>query len=1046
MAATGLFIISTLFTSSLFPMITTTTSSSTLGFTGVIEDDVDNSYDLIQQASAQEENTFVPPFLPSPQEQEQEAVPEEEEEQQPATRNETAATTPPLIDFESISANKPGTPAASIVSTQYGDKGITFNNAVPLDYSDSPGFAHSGTKAIEQCYGKEFCTTPFEMKFTTAQNYIKVWVGYRGSLAEERTVVLRAFDAGGVQVSQATATLQPNTASQSISTPLEITTQTPNIIRATVSFSPDTILMNSLALDDIEFGAAGPSPLCASTRNPTVTLTQPANGFTAQRNEFILQGAVNTQAPLEKATLTVIGTGSIDGNATTGQEQQQQPQEKSLNLLDSLIPPEELGNFGIGPSRINELLSPGSNIISVTVQDCHGSSESNKITVNYTPFSTDTRFVFLGMDVTQADNSYSAGSFTAGKLTSVRIYLSLQSESTKEIKDVSGFLSAHRPDPSGDIITTDLGESVPPYRLLSLNSITVDSSTDINAKRGDFTATLNFQLPPEWIIPGTLHLSFTPLINGEDTDLDCDDPKLESRPGLKGLGCENFNIYGFPAFIHFLISRADCLIWAVGEYNIRIAPDPKKRAWDPVISDDPVVVEGVVTNSKVTYTDYPYNHNSHDWNFHVKPDSKYDVYKAGWDRKSPFSGLAGIFSPFSVLAGIFDVRQQLMEMEWETRNFPPQFWPMEGDRVWMMGRYVWDCGHVPLKTEIHPPEAVAFTRQEPVVFTVDGVKDPSPSLASKTYIYIHGRGGYYDTPVGGEKDTTYEFDISLPPKPSPTAEPYVEVLEVPFGGVRPTLTLIPTSSADQKVHVVYPLSSVPPSPDNKFGAVVAAGWREQTPSQSYHELEVTFNSILINDNKDNAEGEWKLWASVNGKWIELLGGPIDDNDSFSLVESTFLTSTSLDLHKTIRVTVPDNGNLTIVTTGWERDAADGFFGVSTRVGAAASLLIDNNDEITNFIAEYTKADNFNIGTHDISSPVDNPDFSLSVTITEGRSSAGGGDTVTECDTGEHLVGGRCVPIPDCPEGQVWKLGQGCVPISTPGGTDKKTTNGAPPRE
>ena len=107
-------------------------------------------------------------------------------------------------------------------------------------------------------------------------------------------------------------------------------------------------------------------------------------------------------------------------------------------------------------------------------------------------------------------------------------------------------------------------------------------------------------------------------------------------------------------------------------------------------------------------------------------------------------------------------------MEWETANFLPQFWPMKGDRVWIMGKYIWDCSYVSsgednhskevFRTEIHPPEAVAFTRQqqlEPVVFPGDG---SVPTLASKTYIYIHDESGYNEIPIGG-KGKKYEFDI-----------------------------------------------------------------------------------------------------------------------------------------------------------------------------------------------------------------------------------------------------------------------------------------------
>jgi len=68
----------------------------------------------------------------------------------------------------------PGEAGQVAVFHQYSDdKGIALNDAVALDYSKGPtpwkyqSFAHSGTKAIEQCYGKEFCNTAIVMTFTT---------------------------------------------------------------------------------------------------------------------------------------------------------------------------------------------------------------------------------------------------------------------------------------------------------------------------------------------------------------------------------------------------------------------------------------------------------------------------------------------------------------------------------------------------------------------------------------------------------------------------------------------------------------------------------------------------------------------------------------------------------------------------------------------------------------------------------------------------------------------------------------------------------------
>ena len=176
---------------------------------------------------------------------------------------------------------------------------------------------------------------------------------------------------------------------------------------------------------------------------------------------------------------------------------------------------------------------------------------------------------------------------------------------------------------------------------------------------------------------------------------------------------------------------------------------------------DTVVAEGVVTPSATTiaHHEWPFNHKSHDNNFHVMLDKKY-------------TGLASKNHPTVPPNSNFG--QRVMEMEWEigtdntgkTDRFPKQFWPWEGDRLWMMGKWVYDCEHfdtVHLNgwlSEIHPPFATAFMRNEPYQFPGDS----RPSSAVVTYAYIHGQGPTFNTLVGGQ---AYQFDIAMPPKPSP---------------------------------------------------------------------------------------------------------------------------------------------------------------------------------------------------------------------------------------------------------------------------------------
>jgi hypothetical protein len=150
-----------------------------------------------------------------------------------------ASAAPVVIDFEDLPAGTFGTGPQVFVNNQYSDRGITFNNPGAFDYSlgliTIPGFAHSGTKAIEQCSGSEGCTTPIEMRFTAAQTRVKVWVGFSSPVPSTGiTVVLRTLNTAGQEVSRATTTLFGAPTISPVRTPLEVTSANANIARAIV--------------------------------------------------------------------------------------------------------------------------------------------------------------------------------------------------------------------------------------------------------------------------------------------------------------------------------------------------------------------------------------------------------------------------------------------------------------------------------------------------------------------------------------------------------------------------------------------------------------------------------------------------------------------------------------------------------------------------------------------------------------------------------------------------------------------------------------------
>ena len=113
--------------------------------------------------------------------------------------------------------------------------------------------------------------------------------------------------------------------------------------------------------------------------------------------------------------------------------------------------------------------------------------------------------------------------------------------------------------------------------------------------------------------------------------------------------------------------------------NDRVEPQ-----WALVDGQHPLnTIEGVVGRGAVlARDDLPYIHDSHDVNIDVTVGPAYQ-------------------NIYSATNKIVD-RETALETEWEMgvhndgtdERFPHEFWPTPGDKVWMMGRWVFDCGHV----------------------------------------------------------------------------------------------------------------------------------------------------------------------------------------------------------------------------------------------------------------------------------------------------------------------------------------------------------------
>jgi hypothetical protein len=338
--------------------------------------------------------------------------------------------------------------------------------------------------------------------------------------------------------------------------------------------------------------------------------------------------------------------------------------------------------------------------------------------------------------------------------------------------------------------------------------------------------------------------------------------------------------------------------------------------------------------------------------------------------------------------------ETLLEAEWDTRHYPERFWASAGDSVWMLGRYVWDCGHPNgYHTEIHPPKAIALTRLEPYVFP----GDDSPSLTNKTYVYVNGKSGmknynfktvegvesvvfdgYKDAPVANQD---YGFDLPLPAKPAGYSRPPVaKVIELPFGGPSPELTI---DSAERLVHVKYPLKLADLSPERRFAAVIVAGWRAPVANLKFRKLTVHVEQIsILKAHNVVSLSEWKLWLNINGQWMKIEGLPgsespvplkLDRLLNLGGLVGAALPSVKID--KYFQVIVPDTegARLTIQISGWV-NVYDALFGaredvlntglsLPSGVPQIVTPLSTTEGQIGVFFKQFSRANGFGVGGH-----------------------------------------------------------------------------------
>lgn len=372
---------------------------------------------------------------------------------------------------------------------------------------------------------------------------------------------------------------------------------------------------------------------------------------------------------------------------------------------------------------------------------------------------------------------------------------------------------------------------------------------------------------------------------------------------------------------------------------------------------------GVAQDPHIAAIDSFSNHDSHDFDFHLLLDPDPDQEDLLSIQVADAIGVeweTGI-RPFETHG------------DGATPTAPKWAWPSDGDRVWVDGNWIFDCGHPDedtglYKTEIHPPRAMASMREQAGPLPGTGLTAVPITM---TDLYISGRGGFtpnqlncgphitlgdhgstcgQDPPPANDaykttpiNDTDFTFNVCLPPRPAGAA--FSNRVEI---GPRNTVLIEPLTrevaatgackTAPEFDHVsmmevTVKLRNTATPPESVYARHIAAGW-VMPPALPLPQRRLTVLSTNLFEDHDLDPGDGELsfwWVNVNraaSPWLRLSDhangdmNDYDDETAFGDGEMSY-TNASFDFY------LRENQGFALRSRGYEQDCYDtiGAFGI-----------------------------------------------------------------------------------------------------------------------
>lgn len=418
-------------------------------------------------------------------------------------------------------------------------------------------------------------------------------------------------------------------------------------------------------------------------------------------------------------------------------------------------------------------------------------------------------------------------------------------------------------------------------------------------------------------------------------------------------------------------------------------------SWRPVTTHDSVsILEGRIMPipghlgyefgvPHVSYEDLPLYHYTHDFSFNVFPDYDYrnllsrhikiskdslgkeirDTIVRDWVHCEWESGLAAgnRRNKYAEVcrkggsAGFATAGHQRYDVIWN--------WPTAGDWVHVEGLWIWDRGHPPAKTEIHPMRFMATRRNLP-----DKIRSERGDSVFATRVDLYGNGdgsafynnqdtGRWARPVKmSSKDYIFRVKHTLP-RPSENAELKYDFLVQKGNSFSAQISVqcfVQNDSGFVEVTIPWKTSSVVDTA--VLGQTLFLYWDEGNGvSEGYriHSYTVSLEKLRIRRLSEIfflTPAELRMFVEVGGQYI-FLNEHVSNRKDILRSGLGRTIRKHWKINKSFEVHVPEDREFRVYAGGWEADGVDKVLGCIVDQNAECTTTLKN--QINNLMLDPT---------------------------------------------------------------------------------------------